>query len=75
MGKVIESTCRTCQYQNQFSFGGSRFNFQNKKPVPALSLKTGKFEIVNFHTYKSNLDYIFYSDGLLKTFSQDQTTF
>lgn len=73
MGKVIKSTCRACQYQNKFNFGGAKTDFQRNKPVPALNLKTGEFENINFFTHKYDPDYLFYSDGLLKNSSESQT--
>lgn len=75
MGKTLESCCKKCQYKNQFNFGGSKANFQINKPVPALNLKTGDFENVNYFTHKAHLDYLFYSDGLLKDFSESDLTF
>ncbi len=75
MGKTINSICGTCRFKSQFNFGGSRADFHKNKPVPAINLKTGEFENVNFFIHKANPGYLFYSDGLLKSTSENQTTF
>jgi hypothetical protein len=73
MGQIIKATCSICKYKNQFSFGGGRFG-HGANLLPALNLKTGQFEHINYVTHKHDANYVFYSDSLLKCFTQEQTT-
>jgi hypothetical protein len=73
MGQIIKATCSICKYENKFNFGGARYS-HGVKPVPALNIKTGAFENINYHTHKDNATYIFYSHTLLKSHAVDLDT-
>lgn len=66
MGQIIGSKCQNCGFENDFSFGGNKQNFQNNCPVPAINSVTGEFVCMNYKDFHTNLDYIFYSDKTLK---------
>lgn len=66
MGYIIKSICRLCNYENTFSFGGGRFNYQTHCPVPAINKKTGEFENINFYEHEKSSEYSFYHDKELK---------
>lgn len=67
MGYIIKSECRVCNYENTFSFGGGRFNYQTYCPVPAINQKTGEFENINFYEHENSSEYLFYHDKKLKS--------
>jgi len=48
MGNIIASKCRICNFENTFKYGGNRFDYQTNCPVPAINIKTGEFENVNY---------------------------
>jgi hypothetical protein len=73
MGQIAKATCSICKYKNQFSFGGGRFG-HGANLLPALNLKTGELEHINYVVYKQNANYMCYSDFLLKCFTQEQAT-
>lgn len=66
MGQIIASKCKICDFENTFSYGGSRFDFQTFNPVPAYDKTTQELESVNYKLEKDNPDYIFYTDEQLK---------
>ncbi len=44
-------TCNSCSYSKGFKFGGGRLKFQNVCLGPAINLKSGKIETVNYKMY------------------------
>lgn len=66
MGQIIASKCKICDFENTFSYEGSRFDFQTYNPVPAYDKTTQELESVNYKLEKENPDYIFYTDEQLK---------
>src|SRR5690606_35094873 len=67
MGSIIKSKCSVCDYQNEFRFGGGRFDFQTNCPVPAINKETGEFVNINFYEYKNSSEYLFYHNEELKS--------
>jgi len=66
MGQSIYANCNLCGFSTNFNFGGSIANYLKYCPVPAINLTTSLFENVNYFEYKKNINYIFYSDKVLK---------
>ncbi len=66
MGQLISSKCKLCDFKNDFKFGGNRYDYKEKCPIPAINKGTDEFEVVNYIEQKTNRNYIFYSDILLK---------
>jgi hypothetical protein len=73
MGQIIKATCSTCHYENEFSFGGTRFS-NGANHVPALNLKTGVLKNVNYCTHKHDVNHVFYVDRLLKSSTGEELT-
>ena len=67
MGQSIYANCNLCGFYTNFNFGGSIANYLKYRPVPAINLTTSLFENVNYFEYNKNINYIFYSDKVLKT--------
>lgn len=44
-------TCDVCSYAKEFTFGGGRLKFQNACLGPAINIKTGKLETINYKMY------------------------
>ena len=66
MGQIIASKCKICDFENIFSYRGSRFNYLTTCPVRAINTKNGEFENVNYIVEKNNPKFKFYSDKELK---------
>lgn len=75
MGQIIKAICHECNFENEFHFGGGKMGCSTYRPVPALNLKTGIMESVNYVVNKENLSCLFYSNSLLKSHNDDQNTF
>jgi hypothetical protein len=74
MGQSIYANCNLCGFSNNFNFGGSKTNYLKYCPVPAINLTTSLFENVNYFEYDKNINYLFYSDKILKTRDLNCTT-
>jgi hypothetical protein len=66
MGVTVATLCRTCGFENKFSIGGGRFNYQTNCPVPAINKETLEFEQVNYYAENCSKEYFLYSDKDLK---------
>lgn len=66
MGNIISAICKDCDFKTKFNYGGNKLNFQVNCPVPAINIKTGQFENVNYKSEKNNSNYKFYSNKELK---------
>jgi hypothetical protein len=75
MGNYLKSNCRTCNYKNEFKFGGTRFNYSTNFPVPAINKKTLEFENVNYYEVINSDKYIFYFNDELKDKNGKNKTF
>ena len=74
MGNIIASKCRICNFENTFTYGGNRFNYQTNCPVPSINIETNEFENVNHFEEKNNPKYKFYSDKELKGDNEGKNT-
>ena len=59
-------TCNSCSYSKGFKFGGGRLKFQNVCLGPAINLKTGKIETVNYKMYDP-INYKIYTNEELQS--------
>jgi hypothetical protein len=75
MGQILKATCATCNFENEFRFGGGRLDNHTNKPVPAINVTTGNMESVNYFEFKDSFQYVFYSNALLKRMHDPGNTF
>lgn len=59
-------TCNTCSFSKRFKFGGGRLKFQNVCLGPAINLKSGKMETINYKMYDP-VQYKIYSNPELQS--------
>ncbi len=74
MGNIIASKCRLCDFENEFRFGGNRFDFKTNCPVPAINIETGEFVNINYKELEKDSAYLFYSDEKLKDINNNSNT-
>ena len=74
MGNIISAKCKICDFKKTFNYGGNKLNFQVNCPVPAINIKTGQFENINYINEKNNFTYKFYSNKELKGDNENSNT-
>ncbi len=74
MGQVLNAKCRLCSFEIDFRYGGTRFDYRENCPVPAINIESKQFENVNYILNKNNPVYLFYSDNHLKGDNGDKAT-
>lgn len=66
MGQVLKAKCKICNYYKEVSYGGGKYDYQTKIPVPCINKTTGEMESVNYKIEKDNPNYLFYTQPELK---------
>lgn len=74
MGVIIRSICKSCNFSNEFNFGGGRYNYSTNCPVPAINKETLEFENPNYVGHKNSNKYIWYTHKELKSKSSNNAT-
>ena len=66
MAEILKATCKICNYQTKFKYGGGRFDYLTNNPVPAYDKTTEELISLNYIVEKENSNYIFYTQQELK---------
>jgi|TARA_R100001530_G_scaffold35145_1_gene27447 hypothetical protein len=74
MGSIVLAKCKICDFKTEFNYGGNKLDFQVNCPVPAINVKTGQLENINYKIEKNNSKYKFYSNKELKGNNENNYT-
>ncbi len=60
MGEIYRAKCTDCGFSSEFKLGGSRMNFREYQPVPAINLAANTFENPNYAEAQNDGKYKFF---------------